>query len=311
MGEWWDRKKEKEKEEFIKEYMPWVKWIAYRITRVVDNPRRNDRYETDPVADGMEGLLKACKNYEPTGGKFDEKKFKAYTCKYVSGAIKDGLSRVTGKKTRTIKREEISYAYLEKVREGLTQRPDREPTEAEIAEEIVKDKFPGLKKEKDRVYVKKKIIEIIRCMEGTVVSIEDMQERGKEIASTASSDDIIDGMRETHYECLEEMEGASDEDYRDYAEEGIGEEMTVSTTISNDKRSLLHDCLEELDRSDEELDRMYAKVIKMYWEGKKEKEIAKELGKKKNTIKTWKSRGKERLKEMLGEKEKNGIERGV
>ncbi|MBP3917398.1 FliA/WhiG family RNA polymerase sigma factor [Clostridium sp.] len=111
-------------ENLVRQYTPLVKYVASRI--LLDKNRYYD-FE-DLVGYGYIGLINAIKNYNPNKGS----KFSTFATIKIRGAIYDELR--SSKILSRTKNEQIAEYYS--AIEELEQRINREPTQAEIADEM-------------------------------------------------------------------------------------------------------------------------------------------------------------------------------
>jgi RNA polymerase sigma factor FliA len=127
----------KAKEEEIKKWIPFVRWVANRFALYLPTAMDIE----DVISQGIIGLIKAIDNYDPTKGV----KFKTYAFYRIRGTILDGFRALDWKSAGTeekIRTLEITYSKL-------SEKLHRMPTEDEVATElgITKEKFYKLLEE--------------------------------------------------------------------------------------------------------------------------------------------------------------------
>lgn len=116
--------KEKIDEEFIKKWLPYVKWIAERVA--VFLPPYIDK--EDVISQGILGLIKAAENYTPNK-KVD---FKTYAFYRIKGAIIDEFRKLDYQsRSSREKFKKFEKAFME-----LQNKYERMPTEEEIAQKL-------------------------------------------------------------------------------------------------------------------------------------------------------------------------------
>ncbi|MDD2890348.1 MAG: FliA/WhiG family RNA polymerase sigma factor [bacterium] len=127
----------KAKEEEIKKWIPFVRWIANRFALYIPTVIEME----DVISQGIIGLIKAIDSFDPARGVA----FKTYAFHRIRGAILDGFRALDWKSAGTeekIRTLEITYAKL-------SEKLHRMPTEDEVAAAlgITKEKFYKLLEE--------------------------------------------------------------------------------------------------------------------------------------------------------------------
>lgn len=111
-------------EELVKQYLPLVRQIAKRYSRV-----NADLYE-DLLQVGCVGLLKACRSYDPEHQ--DKASFKTYALCFIKGDIRHYL-RDHSSLVQVPRRLSDISTKISQVEESLTQELEHSPTAEEIA----------------------------------------------------------------------------------------------------------------------------------------------------------------------------------